>query len=392
MSDVNNIIDEIDLNVQKMKYENTKQLFEDVETFIIKNKLILYGGFAVNILLPKKEQFYKDYTINDYDCYSKNAQIDALRLSKYLKSKKHSYIKVRKALHENTFKVFANFVVVADISQIETDVYNKMKEISLLEKKMGLYKNYKENYLLTPVVFLLSNMHYELARPLNSYYRWEKILQRLSLLSRVVNDKQKNNKLQSLNPKHKPSLLQTKLLRFVKENQLPIVNEFALKYHNISRYEENEISVLSTNVHETKKSIIKQFGNMYEVSIIKQNFLYNKTETLTISEKENQNNFCITIISANQDCFSVLNHRGFVIGSIHTIIYFIYQKLISSFIYNNTEFNKKDNILKLKRIFLLESLTSSKNKELTSKCYGNNKSFVSMLKNQWKQRQTLKYV
>jgi len=390
MPDVNNIIDEIDLNVQKMKYENTKQLFEDVKTFIIKNKLILYGGFAVNILLPKKEQFYKDYTINDYDCYSKNAQVDALRLSKYLKSKKHSYIKVRKALHENTFKVFANFVVVADISQIETDVYNKMKEISLLEKKMGLYKNYKEKYILTPVVFLLSNMHYELARPLNSYYRWEKILQRLSLLSRVVSDKQKINKMQSL--KREPSLLQKKLLSFIKEKKLPIVNEFALKYHNIYEYDKNEISVLSTDIHEIKKSIIEQFGKMYDLSIIKQNFIFNKTETLIISEKENQNNFCITVISANQDCFSVLKHRGFVVGSIHTIIYFIYQKLISSFIYNNTESDKKEKILTLKRIFLFENLVSLKNKELTSKCYGNNKSFVSMLKNQWKQRQTLKYI
>jgi hypothetical protein len=53
-----------------------------VENFIIRKKLICYGGTAINNILPKYAQFYKrDIEIPDYDFFSENALEDAKELA-----------------------------------------------------------------------------------------------------------------------------------------------------------------------------------------------------------------------------------------------------------------------------------------------------------------------
>ena len=61
---------------------NVKQMLKIVEGFIKKKKLLLYGGTAINALLPKQDKFYDFSTeIPDYDMYSPNALNDAKELA-----------------------------------------------------------------------------------------------------------------------------------------------------------------------------------------------------------------------------------------------------------------------------------------------------------------------
>ena len=56
------------------KSDEIKRMIEIVEDFLLKKKLICYGGTAINNILPKQAQFYdKDYQIPDYDFFSSNA-------------------------------------------------------------------------------------------------------------------------------------------------------------------------------------------------------------------------------------------------------------------------------------------------------------------------------
>ena len=60
---------------KKNKFERVNEnILNIVEKFIVDNKLICYGGTAINNILPKKEQFY-NYKIDipDYDFFSYNA-------------------------------------------------------------------------------------------------------------------------------------------------------------------------------------------------------------------------------------------------------------------------------------------------------------------------------
>ena len=58
----------------KMRSPNIKKILSILEKYIIKKKLICYGGTAINNILPKKDQFYnKDIELPDYDVFSPNA-------------------------------------------------------------------------------------------------------------------------------------------------------------------------------------------------------------------------------------------------------------------------------------------------------------------------------
>jgi hypothetical protein len=52
------------------------------EDFIAKKNCILYGGTAINAMLPKSDQFYNyKYELPDYDAYTPNALDHARELA-----------------------------------------------------------------------------------------------------------------------------------------------------------------------------------------------------------------------------------------------------------------------------------------------------------------------
>ncbi len=69
---INKIIKDIEIKKLKELYTEYNSVIKLISKFIIKKNLILYGGLVINLIMPKKYRFYKEYTINDYDCFSKN--------------------------------------------------------------------------------------------------------------------------------------------------------------------------------------------------------------------------------------------------------------------------------------------------------------------------------
>ena len=61
MKNLEKIIEGIEINNLKKNFYKNEKLFKLVEKFIKKNKLILYGGYALNLILPKNKKFYKKY-------------------------------------------------------------------------------------------------------------------------------------------------------------------------------------------------------------------------------------------------------------------------------------------------------------------------------------------
>jgi hypothetical protein len=176
---IQDIVESLNDEILQQNYENSKVLLETVGDFIAdkKNKLQLYGGYAINLLLAPEHKIYKDNTINDFDCFSPNALKTANKLALHLQKKGFKYIKIRKAMHNNTYKVYVNFITVLDITQIDKDLFNNFQKMANEEKKTSIYKYYTDRYQLAPYVFLMSNLHFELSRPKASYFRWEKIYQ-----------------------------------------------------------------------------------------------------------------------------------------------------------------------------------------------------------------------
>lgn len=152
-----------------------KNIINEVEIFLKKRKLICYGGTAINNILPEHDQFYnKSLEIPDYDFYSPNALKDAKDLADIYYSKGFTDVEAKSGVHHGTFKVYVNFIPVADITQLDNDLFKTMKKESISVNGI----------LYCPPNFLRMAMYLELSRPKGDVSRWEKVLKRLILLNK----------------------------------------------------------------------------------------------------------------------------------------------------------------------------------------------------------------
>jgi hypothetical protein len=152
-----------------------KHIISIVENFLRKKQLICYGGTAINNILPKQDQFYnKDVEIPDYDFYSPDALNDAKELTDIYVSNGFQEVEAKSGQHHGTYKVFVNFIPVADITFIPKELFNAIKREAI--KVAGI--------LYSPPNLLRMNMFLELSRPAGDTSRWEKVLKRLTLLNK----------------------------------------------------------------------------------------------------------------------------------------------------------------------------------------------------------------
>jgi len=155
--------------------EEVQQIIKIVENFIKKKNLICYGGTAINNILPKEDQFYdKDVEIPDYDFFTTNALEDAKELSDIYFKEGFTDVEAKSGQHHGTFKVYVNYMPIADLTNIPKEIYNALKKDSL--RVAGI--------LYAPPNFLRMSMYLELSRPAGDTSRWEKVLKRLTILNK----------------------------------------------------------------------------------------------------------------------------------------------------------------------------------------------------------------
>lgn len=152
-----------------------QKMIDIVEEFIKRKKLICYGGTAINNILPEEDRFYnKAVEIPDYDFFSNNALQDAKDLADLYFKRGFDNVEAKAGVHHGTYKVFVNFMGVADITDMP-------KEIFTVIKKDAMSVN---GILYAPPNFLRMSMYLELSRPAGDVSRWEKVMKRLSLLNK----------------------------------------------------------------------------------------------------------------------------------------------------------------------------------------------------------------
>ena len=160
---------------KKMSSPEIIKIIEIVETFIKKKKLLLYGGTAINNILPKNEQFY-DYetTIPDYDFFSTNAMNDAIELCDIYFKNGFTNISSKSGVHVGTFKVYVNYIPIADITQMNKQLFINLTKNAIVKK----------DFYYVPANFLRMSIYKELSRPEGDISRWEKVFERLLLLNK----------------------------------------------------------------------------------------------------------------------------------------------------------------------------------------------------------------
>lgn len=162
--------------IEKEEASNPKihKMMHIVKKFIQNRRVLCYGGTAINNLLPKEKQFYNpEKDIPDYDFFSENPQKHSAELADILVKGGLKDVEVKPGMHLGTFKVFAEFVGVADVSFLDKEVFEKLWKERIV----------KEDISYVPPNFLRMSIYLELSRPRGFVERWKKVYKRLRLLN-----------------------------------------------------------------------------------------------------------------------------------------------------------------------------------------------------------------
>ena len=147
-----------------------------VKKFLKEHRVLCYGGTAINNLLPKKDQFYNpEEDVPDYDFFSKTPQAHSVTIANQLRKEGIAAVEVKPGMHLGTFKVFADFTGVADVTHLDEEIFDRLWEQA--EVRQGIH--------YVPVNFLRMSMYLELSRPHGDVSRWEKVYSRLELLNKA---------------------------------------------------------------------------------------------------------------------------------------------------------------------------------------------------------------
>lgn len=169
---------------EELEKENNQRMAQDplvqtalkvVEEFLKTHPVLCYGGTAINNLLPPEDRFYDTkYDIPDYDFFSRTPQEHAMFLANKLKESGIKNIEVKPGIHLGTFKVFADFEGVADITELEALVFDRLWDENIVKNSI---------HYVSPN-FLRMSMYLELSRPRGDVSRWKKVYERLLLLNK----------------------------------------------------------------------------------------------------------------------------------------------------------------------------------------------------------------
>ena len=155
--------------------EEIQQILKIVEDFITNKKLVCYGGTAINNILPKYAQFYdKEVEIPDYDFFSNDAMNHAKELADIYFRAGYNDVEAKAGSHQGTFKVFVNFIPIADITYLAKPIYDSIQKDAIM----------RAGIRYAPPNYLRMAMFLELSRPKGDVSRWEKVMKRLTLLNK----------------------------------------------------------------------------------------------------------------------------------------------------------------------------------------------------------------
>lgn len=167
-------VNESQIGEELINSESIQQIITILEDFLIKQKLLCYGGTAINNILPKDVQFYKrDIELPDYDFFSPNALTHAKELCDIYYQHGFHEVEAKSGVHLGTYKVYVNFMPIADITYINPLLFN-----NLFEESINI-----AGIRYAPPNFLRMCMYLELSRPKGDISRWEKVLKRLNILN-----------------------------------------------------------------------------------------------------------------------------------------------------------------------------------------------------------------
>ena len=363
-----------------------KNIINIVEEFLKKRKLIAYGGTAINSILPIEDQFYnKNTEIPDYDFFSPNAHQDAKDLADIYYKNGFQEVEAKNGIHEGTYKVFVNFIPVADITFLNKSIFQVLQKEAISKKGI----------LYAPPNFLRMSMYLELSRPAGDVSRWEKVLKRLTLLNKnfplKANDCWKIDFQRKMENRENINIYDVIKNTFIKENVV-FFGGFAISLY--SRYMPSKLKhkfkknpdfdVLSIEPLKTANSVKHALDNIgiQNVSIIKKESI---GEIISLHYEIKVEKDTVAFIYQTMACHSYnvinINNQAIKIATIDTMLSFYL-----AFLYSNKDYYDINRILCMSQyLFKVQQHNRLNQKGLLKRfsieCYGHQETLEEMRAN-----------
>tara|TARA_B100001093_G_scaffold190978_1_gene183472 strand:+ start:2568 stop:3896 length:1329 start_codon:yes stop_codon:yes gene_type:complete len=233
-SDLDVIIEKVNqIETGALKYyqdnyeEPTKEEYDDVmneiKKFVKNEGLIIYGGYAQNKLIGiknKSDEFYSETDRPDLEFYSPTPIKDSMKLSEILHNKGYKYVVCEEGIHNETYKIFVNFLTFSDISYMDPYVFENCPFVIV------------DGLKLTDPLFMQVDAYRVYADLLTSNFRLNKTISRMSSLLNYYSFDEKNEFNQI---SYKSSEKEKNVLRYIRkhvihDSKLIVIGQYAYNY------------------------------------------------------------------------------------------------------------------------------------------------------------------
>ncbi len=201
----------VDIAQERIDYalasdKELRYALEIVEAFLRRKKRVCYGGTAMNVQLPEGKKFYSEKDLPDYDFFTPKLEADVQELVEDLQKAGFEDVFHRVGMHEGTKKILVNYIPVADISEMEYDIYDIVFRRSVVIKGI----RYTDPDILRMMMYL------EISHPKGEVSRWTKVYERLLLMNEAFPFERCEEELVE---KQIPQVLRTAMHDFVIEKK-----------------------------------------------------------------------------------------------------------------------------------------------------------------------------
>jgi hypothetical protein len=210
-----------------------------VEDFLKTHRVLCYGGTAINNLLPEKDRFYGETETPDYDFFTETPQEHGVYLSDKMSAAGIDSIEMKPGVHLGTYKVFADYHGMADLTFLAPDIFNHLWKERIT--RHGI------NYVHPN--FLRMSMYLELSRPEGDVSRWEKVYTRLTLLNKhyPLKCNRHGKAPEDLSPEHKKEAIS-----ILKNHPVILLGFTAVSRHEKKAHWYTPVSMLAEKEHIEK--------------------------------------------------------------------------------------------------------------------------------------------
>lgn len=373
-------------------YKKYHAIFDTTFDILRKTKepLLLYGGLAIDRLMPTKYKIYEEYTLPDIDMFCVHPQKVATNLVKEFASAGHNAF-FNEALHEGTYKVFVGGLQVADITKISKRAFDTLSD-GKRDTAEGLFTVCPE-YLRMSLHLILSKGDVasrwpKVVRRLHNYYKVFPPIMPRSQIDRHVHARTDHsdaiNVVQELY-KHLQSsdfvlmgaAEMEEMIGLVDSRQKGKVPEAGQMHALFESHGIPKVQIIvDGDIQDVAAKVVENMGGKLQASALHQDdflpphcFLsYKGTKLATIFQ--------------THGCQTFNTFRGFRVATIHTMIQYYSSMLLSHSRFFNEEEHKKGLKEIVESLAVLHLVTrNSKRKLLQSlviDCFGNYAGMITL--------------